>query len=266
MFTVEPIHSGTIESVPKGVLTYLVDGDISMDVPLFSFLVTADAPDDDRAILVDTGIEEPTDEMVAGREIEFGGPDPLLEALDERGLAPSDIDYVVLSHLHHDHAANNDLFPEARFFVQRAELEAALDPLPVMKRAYFTAHVEGLSTLDTKIVDGDHRLCEGIELLHAPGHTKGMQAVVVETAEGPLAIAIDLADCPHNLAPERTTIPDAHGNAVEVTRTSEEYLPPGLHVDVEQCYESIDRIVDRVGPTGTVLGGHDAEQIGERYP
>jgi glyoxylase-like metal-dependent hydrolase (beta-lactamase superfamily II) len=91
----------------------------------------ADNPDDDTAIVVDTGVKA-TDEngKVRGRKIEGGGPAPILSGMAEYGVSPGEVDYVILTHLHWDHADNNEMFPNAEFLVQKDELEHAQDPIP----------------------------------------------------------------------------------------------------------------------------------------
>lgn len=266
MYIVEPIHCATIESVSKGIMTYLVDMDVRLDIPVFSFLVRATAPDDDTVILVDSGTPEPTDGTVAGRTIRGGGPSPLVSALDERELSCDDVDYVVLSHLHWDHTGNNGLFPDARLVVQQAEIDGARDPLPFMERAYFQEHVEELALANTMVVDGDHTLVEGVELLLTPGHSAGIQTVVVETTGGAVAVLTDVADCRHNVEPERSEIRDAHGNRVKTTPSDAAYLPPGFHSDIAASYESFEKIRTRVGADAPMLCGHDGDLIGARYP
>ncbi|MFC7233505.1 hypothetical protein ACFQMM_22965 [Saliphagus sp. GCM10025308] len=58
---------------------------------------------------------------------------------------------------------------------------------------------------------------------------------------------------------------DGHGNKVDITPSDLDYIAPGLHVDVSGCYESMDRIRNRVGD-GTVLGGHVTEILDRSYP
>lgn len=267
MYSVTPIKCGVINStVTKGGLTYLHDESTSFPIPVIVFLITADDPDDDLAIVVDTGVDQPEPgETVAGRDIENGGPEPIRDGLAEQGVEPSDVDYVVLTHLHYDHACNNDLFPEAEFLVQRTEWEAAQSPVPSMNRVYFDEHLEELEELDLTLLDGGYRLRDGIELLPAPGHTEGMQAVVVETRLGPLAIISDLAYCKHNIEPGASTVLNGHGEEVEVTPSDLDYIAPGIHTSVVDCYESMDRIQERVGD-GELLGGHVAEILGRTYP
>ncbi len=53
-------------------------------------------------------------------------------ALRDAGVDPRDVEFVVLTHLHWDHAGNCDLFPDARVLVQQDELRYAGSPGPVL--------------------------------------------------------------------------------------------------------------------------------------
>lgn len=267
MYSVTPIKCGVINStVTKGGLTLLHDEETPFPIPIIVFLVTADDPNDDFAMIVDTGIDQPAPgDTVAGRTVSNGGPEPIRAGLKEQGLTPADVDYVVLTHLHYDHACNNALFSDAEFLVQRDEWEYAHDPLPTMQRVYFDDHLEELEELHVTFLDGGYRLREGLELLPAPGHTEGMQVVVAETTDGPLCIVSDLAYCKHNLEPSAETVLNGHGDPVSVTPSELPYIAPGLLVSVADCYESMDRIRERIGD-GVMLGGHVFEILGRSYP
>jgi glyoxylase-like metal-dependent hydrolase (beta-lactamase superfamily II) len=74
----------------------------------------------ERTILVDTGF--------SARQAKERGRTLLrcpIESLSLLGIAPGDIQDVVLTHLHYDHAGNIDLLPNARFHVQDGEVDYA---------------------------------------------------------------------------------------------------------------------------------------------
>jgi hypothetical protein len=240
---------------------------MDITVPIVSFLITADDPDDDTAILVDTGMHAPNEDgKVRGREVENTGPEPIVEGLAEQDLEPDDIDYVIITHLHHDHCSNNRLFSEAEFFVQRAELEAAKNPIPPNKSLYYDDDIASLEDVDLTVIDGGYRLRDGLEMILTPGHTKGMQSLIVQTADGPVGLISDLAYCQHNIYPQIESFVDGRGRVIEPTRQPDlDYIAPGIHVDVEDCYVSIDRIKERVDG-GLLIAGHDAEILGEPIP
>ena len=142
-----------------------------------------------KRILVETG----TGVRMAERDreikgVEGGDPSAALRALGED---PATIDYVVLSHLHYDHAggmvdeSGRPLFPQARYVVQRDESEAAHgDEL----RLQGIMEVEQLDAVraanQLAEVNGEVELVEGVNLLRTGGHTRGSQAVLIGSVRG----------------------------------------------------------------------------------
>ena len=90
---------------------------------------------------------------------------------------------IVNTHLHFDHCGQNNAFPNARIVVQQAEAAMAMSP------NYTIEAWAVLPKKRTTLVDGDHMLTDGIELIHTPGHTPGHQSVVVRSKTGTTIIA-----------------------------------------------------------------------------
>jgi N-acyl homoserine lactone hydrolase len=174
---------------------YLPHGASVMRDPIHCWLVRGG----ERNILVDSGF---TDLEVVTRRLKVkgvgGGHAALTEALAREGLTPADISHVVLTHLHFDHADNLDLFPNACVVVQRAELQAAIDPVPSQRIFYWQSTITNLIARkrpsQLMLVDGDHELFPGVTLLSVPSHTEGMQVVVVSTEKGRAGLVSDLGD------------------------------------------------------------------------
>ena len=103
----------------------------------------------------------------------MGPADTLTHRLGELGLMPRDVGVVVNTHLHFDHAGNNDLFPHARFPVQRAQVEFARDNPDYPGRFW------DLPQLAYELLDGPAEVAAGVRVLPTPGHTPGHQSVVV---------------------------------------------------------------------------------------
>lgn len=268
MYRIHPIRMGTLTS-PKDALTYKFDRETTVVFPSLAFLL--EPTEAGRPVcLVDTGVRPREDAYIRRRGKivgpPYGGPEPLLEGLANRGYEPDDIDQVLLSHLHHDHVGNVSEFPHAEFVCQRDEWEAAFDPIPLLADAYPDVDLEWLEEHGITLVDGETSVAEGIDLVPTPGHSEGSQSVVVETTAGPHALIADLAYTQHNLDPSREHIVDGAGRHLPVTPDPDlPYIPPGTHVDVAAAYDSIERIRDRVGPNGEIIPGHDAEYAAE-YP
>jgi glyoxylase-like metal-dependent hydrolase (beta-lactamase superfamily II) len=130
----------------------------------------------------------------------------LLESLKAAGASPEDVDVVVLSHLHFDHAGGllsahepgappRLVFPKARYVVGRKAWERAKAP-HARDRASFIPELQGLleSTGRLTIVDGDTHplLGEGYRFHASDGHTPGLLMTEVASDEGPVVFVSDL--------------------------------------------------------------------------
>ena len=123
----------------------------------------------DARVLVDTGMTE-LHPAVADL-------DPRLRPLSKQDFDLAGLDIVVNSHLHFDHCGGNHLFAGRPIYVQRQELEDARTEDDYTIREWVEA--PGVHYVP---VDGELELLPGLCLVPAPGHTRGMQVVVVELA------------------------------------------------------------------------------------
>jgi N-acyl homoserine lactone hydrolase len=134
----------------------------------------------DGRVLVDTGMTELRPE-VADME-------PRLFPLTEQPLDLNSIDVVVNTHLHFDHCGGNHLFAGRTIYVQRQELEDARTEDDYTIREWVDA-----PGVRYDPVDGERELLPGLRLVPAPGHTRGMQVVVVENGGHPIVVGGDVA-------------------------------------------------------------------------
>lgn len=107
----------------------------------------------------------------------------LLNGLKERGLAPTDIDLVFLSHLHFDHCQNLDLFKGVPVCVGETEIAYALNPHPEDIFVPWKIH-DLLAEFDLRILPKQGFIAPGIEHFEVPGHTQGSQALRFTQADG----------------------------------------------------------------------------------
>jgi N-acyl homoserine lactone hydrolase len=148
----------------------------------------------DARVLVDTGI---TELHAAAADL-----DPRLRPLGEQDFDLAGIDIVVNTHLHFDHCGGNHLFAGRPIYVQRQELDDARSQDDYTIREWVEA--PGVRYVP---VDGEQELLPGLRLVPAPGHTRGMQVVVVETGGRPVVVGGDVAvwfgelDEPHTEGP-----------------------------------------------------------------
>ena len=111
-----------------------------------------------------------------------------LRPLSEQDFDLAGIDIVVNTHLHPDHCGGNHLFAGKPIYVQRRELDDARSEDDYTIREWVEA--PGVRYVP---VDGEHELLPGLRLVPAPGHTRGMQMVVVETGGRPVIVGGDVA-------------------------------------------------------------------------
>ena len=183
-----------------------------------------------------------------------GGHDALRYELGREGLTPDDIDYVVLTHMHFDHADNLDLFPRACVVVQRQELFAAIDPVPSQRIFYWKSSIANLQERKRpaalRLVDGDVDLLPGIRLLSVPSHTEGMQVVVVTTEKGRAAIVSDLGDHYRYWYPA-----DARATDKPQRSLSGAFLTGNIRSESERTWQAaMRRVLDN---TDIVIPAHD---------
>ena len=78
------------------------------------------------------------------------------EALDSVNLSPDRVDIVIQTHLHFDHCYNTRKCVNAKVFVQKSELEFALNPVS-FEGIYRKELFEGL---DLQVIKGDYTLSD----------------------------------------------------------------------------------------------------------
>lgn len=232
-WSIKALDTGT--SVVEGsILAYLRRCGERVSIPRVMWVLEGPT-----TIVVDTSVNpqgKPNEFM--GESFERSSAQIPENALKAAGVAPRDVEWVILTHLHWDHAGNCDLFPEARVLVQEAELRYAIAPGRFFRRAYLSPEsgwplsppyiVPNLVT-----VRGQSEVAPGVTVVPAPGHTPGSQAVIVRTASGFYCIA---------------------GDAMMTYDNLESDAPPGYHVDVDASLDSLDLLRAR---SSKLLPSHD---------
>lgn len=147
----------------------------------------------EKKILIDTGIGEKFDEKF--RSIYGVDKSESIEGcLSKSGLKPADIDVVIISHLHFDHAGGNTMrdakgnvvpkFPNATYVLQKKEWEVGLKPNPRSKASYLKENYVPLEEFGLlKLIDGEYEVFPGITCHPTGGHTEGHQVVTIEDGE-----------------------------------------------------------------------------------
>jgi len=109
-------------------------------------------------------------------------------SLKKVGIRCEDIDIVLVTHLDWDHCAGNELFPKARFIVQKEELRSARSPFLILKRLYIKNII---GDVEYTIISGNKMIVEGVTAIFKPRRTYGLQRVLVEAQKKRYFIAGD---------------------------------------------------------------------------
>lgn len=191
--------------VPRLLWEQKITPDEKHRIPLALRCLLVETPN--ALVLVDSGIGNKESEKfmeIYGVE-NAGDPTRLEDGIRSLGFGLDDVDLVVNTHLHFDHAGGNVVaepdgnlapaFPRARFIMQKGELDFAGSPNERVRASYMSKNFQPLveaGSVDT--VEGPEVLVEGLRLLPTPGHTPFHQSIILES-QGESAIF--LADlCP----------------------------------------------------------------------
>ena len=153
-----------------------------------------------RVTLIDTGFGAVT---AAKRAIDdYRDPTALLA---EVGVAPAEVEQIVLSHLHWDHFGVPERFPNARFVVQHDDV-AYFSGAGAMHPAGRLADPPSIAALGelrrdgrVELLDGDKVLGDGVSVVRVGGHTPGSQVIVLERDGGQIVFACDASHMYGNL-------------------------------------------------------------------
>lgn len=157
---------------------------------------------DGRRVLVDTG---PNRRHIREPMYEFAGTgfdavlQPLLTQADDPrarlaqlGLTPDDIDILVLTHTHFDHAGNTGDFERSEIVIHRDALPNGLALGREGKPGSIPERGASGAPLRYRAIDGDTELAPGLTLLETPGHAAGHLSLLARLpATGPVILAID---------------------------------------------------------------------------
>jgi len=192
--------------VPKVIWSELATPDAENRIRLSLRLLLITTPG--SKILVDTGFGM----RFGKREARAYGPRPepdVEAALAQAGVCPADIDVVVLTHLHADHAGGATkttpdgvvpTFPNARYLVHELEWNDACRPNAMSAAAYREDDFLPLSQAgQLEFVGDEHDLGDGVTILRTGGHTAGHLMVLVETPEGTAVYPADLIPTRHHV-------------------------------------------------------------------
>lgn len=196
-------------------------------------------------ILIDTGCAMDPDypDRIDGRLVNYTEEDTIPSRLAKLGYTPEDVDYVIITHMHVDHAGDLQLFKNATFVASRQD--------------YMGTIVDTTSPAPKGLIDewknpyrrwrftdrGITEFAEGVTIVdYGPGHSYSMLGVLLDTKElGRLIIASDIVYNEYTL----------NG------------LLPSNMVDRDGFISSVARVKELVDQGVTIWYGHDIDQFAE---
>ncbi len=240
---IRPIPLFKAENVPPFLMTYLLGFLPPHDMGFYVWYIEGPK----KKMLVDAGGKL---ESLAlwFQFVAAGASGSNIQSLDQGlakvGVKPEEIDTVILTQLHPDHVELASRFSNAKFIVQKKELDFALNPHPAAAFFYAKECFEGLNF---DIVDGDQEITDGVRVLLTPGHTAGGQSVAVDTDAG-TAVITGFCCVRQTFEP-----PEMLAQMMPV-------LNPGMHINCLELYDSVMKVKETADVVAPL---HEAEYIGK---
>ena len=209
-FTLHTLDAGSLKLdggamfgvVPKPLWERRIPADERNRIPLRMRCLLVETPD--ALVLIDNGLgNKESDKFKDIYGIEnAGSPTRLEDALKAAGYKPDDVDIMIDTHLHFDHAGGNTTideageikltFPKARYVVQRGEFEWAHSRNERVQASYLVNNFDPVEKAGRfEFVEGATEIIPGISVRPTPGHTPHHQSVVIQSED---ETAIFLAD------------------------------------------------------------------------
>lgn len=180
--------------VPKPLWERRIAADARNRIPLGMRCLLIEHPS--GLVLIDTGAGNKENakfiDIYGIENCGANGRTALEDGLAQVGVTPEDVDIVINTHLHFDHAGGNTFtneagavavsFPRARYFVQRGEYEYATHPNERTGASYFDRNYVPTSLSgQLELVEGNREIVQGISTLVTPGHTPDHQSIVIDS-------------------------------------------------------------------------------------
>jgi N-acyl homoserine lactone hydrolase len=212
-------------------------------VPVAGYLI--EMADRSRA-LVDTGFSPSSKGSTRGLHwFRITPEDHVSRRLDMLGLDTRSVQYVISSHFDPDHCGGHDLFPHARFFVQRRHYEIAVSG----QYARFQMQREHWDdpALNYELLNGDEEVLPGIRLIETSGHVPGHQSVLL------------------NMQSSRKVLLTIDAMASAAAADPATYTGHPFDMDPEEMRKSIRKLRSIMASeeVDQVVFGHDPEQWGQ---
>jgi glyoxylase-like metal-dependent hydrolase (beta-lactamase superfamily II) len=164
------------------------------------------------------------------------------------GVKASEIDTLIISHMHLDHIGNIELFKDAQVIVDRKEFAHALSmvhaSMNVNEQGFYVKQEVTAEVRKYTLVDGDTYICEGLEVISLPGHSAGVLGLKVYLPNTGLVIM-----------------------SQDACYTAANYGPPsvvsGVAYDTKAYFESLEKLrqISAREKASMIVFGHDINQF-----
>jgi glyoxylase-like metal-dependent hydrolase (beta-lactamase superfamily II) len=236
------VRYGTSSARPASQNFIMADGhDGPMPMDFYIWVIRGQG----RTIVVDTGFSAGASERRNRRFVHAPA-----EALAQAGVDAATVQDVVITHLHWDHSGNMDLFPNATFHIQDAEMAQATGRCICHKWFRRQSEVDDVVALvknlyagRVKFHDGEGAVAPGVTVHLVGGHTGGLQIVRVNTARGAVVLASDSVHYWQNLAEQNP-------------------FPPTNVMDALEAFRIVEKLA---GDRDRIIPGHDPLVL-SRFP
>lgn len=242
-YDVYAIKYGTLKDFSVAGLVAGADKSRKMDIALMFWLVQGGG----HNILVDSGFYR-DQFMKRWKPADYEKPSV---AVERAGIKASDVTDVIITHIHWDHADGFDLFPNAKIWIQKEEVEyyageawqghkrTAADPDDIL----------GIVKLNTEgrvgLVNGDaQEILPGITCYIGGKHTYQSQYVTVKTGSETIVLASDNVYMYENL---------------------EKHVPIAATLDADSNLRAQDRMKTLASNPKLIIPGHDP-QVMKNFP
>jgi glyoxylase-like metal-dependent hydrolase (beta-lactamase superfamily II) len=249
-YDIEIFRNGIVKSLPGPNIFRLSHYSRLYELCIYVFIIKGNG----KTIILDTGCGDVAD--INKRNMKDNERHDIFEIPEEENIESiiqkanidtQDIDFVFLTHLHHDHISNVDLFPNAKVVLSKKGLVEYMKK----NRPYFydelifperpISYISSLPPEKIILVDGEQEIVEGINAFWVGGHTPCCIAFEVETKRGKAVFTSDIAFLESNISQNH---------------------PVGVCYNLWECYEGYSKIRNRAD---IVLTSHDPDILNVHF-
>ena len=236
-FEIEIYRNGTVDKLPGPSIYYLWEFNKLYQLYTYVYILKGQG----ITILIDTGCGDVKEiNKNQGYDI-FNIPkeEKIESILDKAMIKPDKVDYVFLSHLHHDHCSNVEMFPNAKIVVSKKGLIEYMKN----KRPYYynrfdfpmkpINYISALPQEKIVFIEDELEVVEGIKAFWVGGHSPCCIAIEVDSKKGKVVFTSDIAFLIDNIERDH---------------------PIGEFYNLWECYEGYKKIKKRAE---VILTSHD---------